>query len=959
MKNKSWTLLLVGIFVVTTSTLLLLNLYYKNHQYSINTQKIYAKLSSTLTKKLQTLIEEKKNATLTISLALAQDQRLQEALLEKKNIRSYLKHFSNELRHETDFKNVWFQLLDQEGVVVSRSWSEDRGDHLLNVRALQTITKTKVSIDVDQYDLSFKARVPILDAQQHVIGFLETITHFNSIAKKIAQEGFKAVVVVDKNYGKKLQSSFLKYSIDGYHIANNNVDPDLLDYIQKSGGIEPFLDYKSSYTIEKGEFLVVHHTLFDPLHQAIAYILLFQKLNHVDTSSLNNLNLLINTLTLLSIVFLCLVLILFYLKEERGREAMEDFRKHKAFFVLIFLFALLSFYLLLEMSYRSNKEKFFIDHNRVIQKDYDVILNKYQTVADIMYDRVINQEPIKNIIEAAYTSKKDEARAKLYTALIESYNFFQVYDLRQLHFHLKNNESFLRFHRPGKYGDNLTGVRSTIEWVNANHLRIDGFEEGRIFNGFRHVYPLTLIDQMHKEYLGSVEVSFSAHSIAQEFARSHSAKAAFFIVKDVVKEKVFESELTNYKKSPLESFYYECAITKQLEYDFTHSNIQKLSSEQLHLANQKILKGELFTLLSQDDRHVFTFVPLHNPVTNKIVASILIEVQSDRVIKLKYNYIVIFAIGTILILLTTIFIYREYQSKWRFQALSWKTKRILDTQKSIIVITNGRMISDVNQTFLDFLGFENLAAFKIQYRCVCELFIEHENYFHLGKVPDHRTWVEQLDHMPDKDKVVLIKDYKGHERSLAIAYSHYKEDYYIVTFNDISGTMHEQITLQKKLIVDPLTQAFNRAFFTANIDSIVTDCYAQTSRLGILFFDIDHFKNINDRFGHNVGDEILKELVAQIKNSIRESDFLIRWGGEEFIVLLPTHSIKAASKVAEHLRKMIEEHLFKEVGHLTCSLGVTLLRDQDEDIYAAIKRADEALYCSKESGRNSVSIKAR
>ena len=117
--------------------------------------------------------------------------------------------------------------------------------------------------------------------------------------------------------------------------------------------------------------------------------------------------------------------------------------------------------------------------------------------------------------------------------------------------------------------------------------------------------------------------------------------------------------------------------------------------------------------------------------------------------------------------------------------------------------------------------------------------------------------------------------------------------------------------------------------------------------------DIDLFKQVNDTYGHSVGDEVLKSFSKLIQSSIRSSDTLLRWGGEEFLILLSVNNIKETPNIAEQIRKKIESHYFKGVGKLTCSMGCTLYIDQ-EDIKTAIDRADKALYIAKESGRNSV-----
>jgi len=958
MKNGNWSFVLSMVFILVVILALILNKYYKAYQYTLNTSKIYSKLSSNISKKVQMLIEEKKNATLTISLALAQDQRLNQAILDNRNIQTLLNTFSLKLREETDFKNVWFQLVNKEGKVVSRSWSDERGDNLLEIRTFKDIQKVHTSIDVDKYDLSFKALVPLFDKNNHFIGFLETITHFNSIAKKISKEGFKPIIIVDKAYTKQLKYPFTQSFIEGHYIANKNVDQSIIEHIKKHQSLHSFLNYKSIYSIDDHNTLLVHHTLFDNTEQSMAYILMFRSLNSIDTSTLKNRSLLINILSFLGLLTLSFLLLLLYIKEKSSSLQEHHSQKYMVFFSLLFVLAVLLLYTILNLNYTREKKEFFKNHQRMIHKDFNVIQGKYQSVANTMFETVINNTSVKKIMKQAYhdVEQKDLARKTLYALLVEKYRLLQTYDLRQLHFHLKNNESFLRFHRPDKYGDNLTGIRATVEWVNENHTPVEGFEEGRIYNGFRYVFPLTLISNNHKEHLGSVETSFSAHAIAREFAHSHNAKTGFFVAKSVVNEKVFKNEQSNYAQSPLAGFYYEGIIKKQLEYEFKHIEIEKLDEQNIKIANKRILQGEIFTLSSIDQKTFFTFLPLKNPISKKIVASIVLQVDNETLLRFKYNHIIIFAIGIILILLATMFIYREYLSKIRLQNLSLKTKRILDTQKSIIVITNGEEILDINQAFLDFLGYPSLEVFKKEYRCICDLFIRHDNYYHLGKVPDGRNWVKHLDTISNKDKVVLIKDKGGHECSLAISYNAYKDNYFVVTFNDISGTIQEQIMLQEKIILDQLTHTYNREFFASNAKKIIHNTYSQNKKLAIIFFDIDHFKKINDTYGHDIGDYVLQELVAQVKASVRESDYLIRWGGEEFILLIATQSIDGAKKVAQNLRLIIEDYPFEHIKKLTCSFGVTLLLSKNEEIQSAIKRADQALYFSKKSGRNCVTL---
>jgi len=118
--------------------------------------------------------------------------------------------------------------------------------------------------------------------------------------------------------------------------------------------------------------------------------------------------------------------------------------------------------------------------------------------------------------------------------------------------------------------------------------------------------------------------------------------------------------------------------------------------------------------------------------------------------------------------------------------------------------------------------------------------------------------------------------------------------------------------------------------------------------------DIDHFKRVNDTFGHGVGDETLRAVANLMKQNSRSNDLPCRVGGEEFILLLPESSLRTAIEVAERLRVSIETEAIDTVGHITISLGVALWRPGGVSVAAVLERADQLLYQAKQSGRNRV-----
>jgi diguanylate cyclase (GGDEF)-like protein len=159
--------------------------------------------------------------------------------------------------------------------------------------------------------------------------------------------------------------------------------------------------------------------------------------------------------------------------------------------------------------------------------------------------------------------------------------------------------------------------------------------------------------------------------------------------------------------------------------------------------------------------------------------------------------------------------------------------------------------------------------------------------------------------------------------------------------------------LREISIRDKLTGIYNRR----KLEEILQDIYQKAERynnaFSVVLLDLDHFKKINDNYGHQVGDQVLKEVSSILLESIRNVDDCGRWGGEEFLIILPETELSSAVTLAKRLRKEIEEYKFSNIDILTSSFGVASYSPEKE-IKDIIKEADEALYAAKEKGRNRV-----
>lgn len=246
---------------------------------------------------------------------------------------------------------------------------------------------------------------------------------------------------------------------------------------------------------------------------------------------------------------------------------------------------------------------------------YEQLLEGYERSAQIIYDEIINQPEVLSLYAGAYNASEEEQaviREELYNLLIDEYERLSELNLRQLHFHLPNNYSFLRFHRPERFGDDLTDIRYTIMVANRDLVPITGFEEGRIYNGFRYLFPLF----WEGEHIGSVETSVSFTAIQQDLNASLLGGSTFLLSADVVDAKVFEDLQSNYVISDVsEEYAYDREVLETYtDEDMPWETIQAINANFGEDITQRISEGETFaTYLHTDGKdYVVAFVAVEN-----------------------------------------------------------------------------------------------------------------------------------------------------------------------------------------------------------------------------------------------------------------------------------------------------------------------------------------------------------
>lgn len=280
--------------------------------------------------------------------------------------------------------------------------------------------------------------------------------------------------------------------------------------------------------------------------------------------------------------------------------------------------------------------------------------------------------------------------------------------------------------------------------------------------------------------------------------------------------------------------------------------------------------------------------------------------------------------------------------------------RINDTLKTVInaipnpvILTNGKELQSANSAFLEFVGISSIEEFNTNHGCIAELFIKHNGFFSASEIETEENWIDYLFCRPERKRIISMINRSNGLRDFEISIKKIENQAeYIIVFNDITSFVSEKNEYEYFAYHDHLTKIYNRQKF----DDLFLQALESKKRYGddlsIILMDIDYFKIVNDMYGHLVGDLVLVMLTTIVAKNLRINDIFARWGGEEFIILLPRTDIESAYIKAEELRQVIETYLNKELPQITISLGVTEVNNAD-DMNSCLQRVDKALFMAK------------
>ncbi|HFG1848854.1 TPA: cache domain-containing protein, partial [Vibrio cholerae] len=235
--------------------------------------------------------------------------------------------------------------------------------------------------------------------------------------------------------------------------------------------------------------------------------------------------------------------------------------------------------------YKTQRERILSNASDELSSKVESSLGVYKDFSNYVFNEIEDDSDIFKLMSEAYFGNEITRafnRNKIYSMLEDKYKSLTDFNFRQLHFHFENGDSFLRVHKPEKFGDNLFSVRESVRIANEEKRFVQGFEEGRIYNGYRFVYPVVYNDIQ----IGSLEISLSMGSIINSLFNLYPEQDFFFLMsKDVVNEKVFDDTKSNYMHSKIASDYY-------VDKDVLNKNLERLKFDELE-GNTELLKKEL------------------------------------------------------------------------------------------------------------------------------------------------------------------------------------------------------------------------------------------------------------------------------------------------------------------------------------------------------------------------------
>lgn len=500
----------------------------------------------------------------------------------------------------------------------------------------------------------------------------------------------------------------------------------------------------------------------------------------------------------------------------------------------------------------------------------------------------------------------------------------------------KNGVSLLRSWSP-KQGDIVAKKRKDIAQMLVNPKITTSLSVGMFSLTFKSIVP---IEDDSGQFSGMVEV------ISQFGLLSERLKTLSGVESVILLDKSFRAQLT---KARTGMFVNQRYVVNEN----ASPNYLKLLET---FGNEALKNIRLYQV--EDAPGVGKVVIGKHPITDESGSHLGVWytfTESGKVSYFEVNRLLTQAIYAFLIVATLfIVLLGLYYLKRKAEMQRRYYRQIINSASEMVFVADKTTVKEVNKHFFEFYSeFDSLEAFLKRYKRVSETFVQEDGF--LSAEVDGMHWLEYVSmHTEKEHKVKIMKADVPHYFRVKVSLMQGMDaELYSVLLLDITEQERYKIELEQLSLTDALTGAGNRLLFNRSLVQEMQRSHRYANALSLIIFDIDYFKQINDEFGHDVGDNVLIEVVGQIKEELRDTDVFCRFGGEEFTIILPETDLLEAHKMAERLRTKVEglNGIFPK--RLTISFGVAQLTRWD-DAKTLLKRVDDALYKAKDQGRNQV-----
>ncbi len=315
-------------------------------------------------------------------------------------------------------------------------------------------------------------------------------------------------------------------------------------------------------------------------------------------------------------------------------------------------------------------------------------------------------------------------------------------------------------------------------------------------------------------------------------------------------------------------------------------------------------------------------------------------------VDVRYLYVVL----TLLLFIITFTLLLAITKRKLQSMVARKTKALVEqqsmTDKYVIMISTDlkNNITDASTAFCDLFGYTKLELMGKKIETVYNLDTASFYQEIMSQLDEHKKWSGEIRNA-DKEKNIywLFANIEAIFDELGL----------VKGYRAIQQNITDKKFAQKLSITDTLTELYNRSYLNTKLHAEVNLFHRYNTPMGIIMIDIDYFKDVNDTYGHLVGDSVLVEFAEILRVNVRITDIVGRWGGEEFVIICPSNTLRQVAELAEKLRLIVESYTFNKVGKKTASFGVGMIHN-NEDEMDLIRRIDDALYEAKRLGRNRV-----